>query len=189
MEPVAFTYRSREYIVNVKTTARGAASAVDAARTIWASYGSQYPFTYTFLDDDFDTLYKSDQRTGQLFNVFALVAVVISCLGLFGLATYTAQVKTKEMGIRKTLGATVLHLTSLLAKEFVQLVLLAFVIASPIAWFSMHYWLQNYSYRIGIGWWIFALAGGMALAIALLTVGYQALRTARVNPVKSLKSE
>ncbi|RFM26291.1 ABC transporter permease [Deminuibacter soli] len=189
VEPVVFTYKTRLVAVNVKTTAKGAAAAVDAARSIWNSYGSEYPFNYTFLDADFDAMYRTDQRTGKLFNLFALVAVVISCLGLFGLATYTAQVKTKEMGIRKTLGATVVQLTTLLAKDFVQLVLLAFVIASPLAWVGMHYWLQNYSYRIGIGWWIFALAGFMMIAIALITVGYQAIRTASANPVKSLKAE
>lgn len=189
VEPVILTYSDKESTVNIRTTAKGAAAAIDEARAIWRSYGSEYPFKYTFLDEDFAALYDTDQRTGKLFNVFALVAVLISCLGLFGLATYTAQVKTKEMGIRKTLGAGVFQLTALLAKEFVQLVLLAFVIASPIAWFGMSYWLRNYSYRIGIGWWIFALSGLIAIAIALATVGYQAVRTARANPVKSLKAE
>lgn len=189
VEPVVFTYSNKLYTVSAKTTARGAAGAVAAAAAIWRSYGSEYPFNYTFLDADFDAMYRTDQRTGKLFNLFSLVAVLISCLGLFGLATYTAQVKTKEMGIRKTLGASVIQLTTLLAKEFVQLVLVAFIIASPIAWFCMHLWLQNYSYRIGIGWWIFVLSGIIAIAIALVTVGYQAIRAASANPVKSLKAE
>ena len=189
IEPVVFSYEKTLNTVTVKTTSKGAAAAVGAAKAIWRSYGSEYPFAYTFLDADFDALYRADQRTGKLFNLFSLVSVLISCLGLFGLATYTAQVKTKEMGIRKTLGASVVQLTALLAKEFVQLVLVAFVIASPLAWFAMHYWLQNYSYRIDIGWWIFVLAGAIAIGIALITVGYQAISTARANPVKSLRAD
>jgi putative ABC transport system permease protein len=189
VEPVVFSYEKTLNTVTVKTTSKGAAAAVSAAKAIWHSYGSEYPFAYTFLDADFDALYRADQRTGKLFNLFSLVSVLISCLGLFGLATYTAQVKTKEMGIRKTLGASVVQLTALLAKEFMQLVLVAFVIASPLAWFAMHYWLQNYSYRIDIGWWIFVLAGAIAIAIALITVGYQAISTARANPVKSLRAD
>jgi putative ABC transport system permease protein len=134
-------------------------------------------------------MYQNDQRTGILFNVFASVAILISCLGLFGLAAYTAQVKTKEIGIRKVLGASVVTLTGLLAREFILLVLAAFVIASPIAWFAMNKWLQDFAYRINISWWIFLLTGLLALIIALLTVGFQTVKAAITNPIKSLRTE
>jgi putative ABC transport system permease protein len=124
-----------------------------------------------------------------LFNVFAAVAIIISCLGLFGLATYTAQVKTKEIGIRKVLGASIASITNLLAKEFLILVLTAFIVASPIAWLAMNKWLQNYAYRIHISGWIFLITGLIALLIALLTVSFQAIKAAVANPVKSLRTE
>jgi putative ABC transport system permease protein len=134
-------------------------------------------------------MYKDDQQTGTLFNVFALAAILISCLGLFGLATYTAQVKTKEIGIRKVLGASVTSLIRLLSKEFIVLVLTAFVIATPLAWYFMSNWLRDFAYRINIKWWIFLVTGLIAIMIALLTVGFQAIKAAIANPVKSLRTE
>jgi putative ABC transport system permease protein len=134
-------------------------------------------------------MYKDDQRTGTLFNVFAIAAVLISCLGLFGLATYTAQVKTKEIGIRKVLGASVTSLIRLLSKEFIVLILTAFVIATPVAWYFMSKWLRDFAYRININWWIFLVTGVLALIIALITVGFQAIKAAVANPVKSLRTE
>jgi len=134
-------------------------------------------------------MYRSEERQGILFNVFGMVAIIISCLGLFGLATYTAQVKTKEIGIRKVLGASVTGLTNLLMEEFATLILIAFVIAAPLAWWLMNKWLQDFVYRINISWWMFALAGVGVLIIALLTVGLQAIKAAVANPVKSLRTE
>jgi putative ABC transport system permease protein len=154
---------------------------------IWTKYTPDYPFSYSFVDEDYDALYKSEQRTGMLFNVFAVVAILISCLGLFGLAAYTAQVKTKEIGIRKVLGATVANIVQLLAKDFVSLVIISLVIAVPIGWWAMNSWLQDFVFRISIGWWVFLLAGGLASFIALLTVSMHAVRAALANPVKSLK--
>jgi putative ABC transport system permease protein len=173
----------------VKTTGKDAPKAITAAQKVWKGYASEFPFEYSFLDDDFNRMYKDDQRTGTLFNVFAIAAVLISCLGLFGLATYTAQVKTKEIGIRKVLGASVTSLIRLLSKEFIVLILTAFVIATPVAWYFMSKWLQDFAYRININWWIFLVTGVLALIIALITVGFQAIKAAVANPVKSLRTE
>ena len=156
---------------------------------MWKKYSPDYPFNYTFIDEQYDRLYKSEHRTGTLFNIFAIVAILISCLGLFGLAAYTAQVKTKEIGIRKVLGATVANIMQLLAKDFISLVFISLVIAVPIGWWAMHAWLQDFVFRINISWWIFVLAGFIAILIAMLTVSMHALRAALANPVKSLKEE
>jgi len=189
IEPAIFYYDPSCWTLYVKTTGADISKAIAAAGKIYKQYAVEFPFSYSFLDDDFNRMYQNDQRTGILFNVFASVAILISCLGLFGLAAYTAQVKTKEIGIRKVLGASVVTLTGLLAREFILLVLAAFVIASPIAWFAMNKWLQDFAYRINISWWIFLLTGLLALIIALLTVGFQTVKAAITNPIKSLRTE
>jgi putative ABC transport system permease protein len=189
IEPVAFYYDKPGWLALIKTTGRDAPNAIAAARRLWTNYASDLPFSYTFLDDDFERLHESDQRMGTLFNIFSMVAIVISCLGLFSLVTYTAELKKKEIGIRKVLGANIWRITRLLTTEFLGLVCIAFLFAAPLAWYTMHKWLQDFIYRIGIGWWIFALAGLGALAIALLTVSFQAIRAAMANPVRSLRSE
>ena len=189
VEPAILYYRPSNLLMYIKTTGKDASRAIAAAQSVWKEYSPDFPFSYSFLDDDFNKMYQSDQRTGVLFNVFAAVAIIISCLGLFGLATYTAQVKTKEIGIRKVLGASVASITNLLAKEFLILVLIAFVVASPIAWLAMNKWLQNYAYRIHISGWVFLITGLIAVIIALLTVSFQAIKAAIANPVKSLRTE
>jgi putative ABC transport system permease protein len=148
-----------------------------------------YPFEYTFTDEEFNKFFATETLIGKLAGVFAVLAIFISCLGLFGLAAYTAERRTKEIGIRKVLGASVRGLAGLLSKEFVQLVALSSIIAFPIAWLAMHNWLQDYQYRTTIQWWVFAVAGIAALAIALITVSFQAIRAAMANPVKSLRTE
>ena len=188
IEPLALYYRPASYLMYVRTTGKDATKALAAVEKRWKQYNAGFPFEYRFLDDTYDRLYKSDQRTSKLFNVFAGIAIIISCLGLFGLATYTAQVKTREIGIRKVLGASVTAVTSLLAKDFMKLVLIAIVIATPIAWLLMSKWLQSFVYRTHISPVIFIVAGIMALGIALVTVSSQAIRAALMNPVKSLKS-
>jgi putative ABC transport system permease protein len=149
----------------------------------------KFPFTYQFSDEEYQKLYKSEQIVGKLANYFAFLAIFISCLGLLGLVIFTSEQRTKEFGIRKVLGASPASLFSLLSKEFLLLVVIAMVIASPLAWIAMNNWLQNYVYRIDISWWMFVLAGSAALLIALITVSFQAIKAAIANPVKSLRTE
>jgi putative ABC transport system permease protein len=173
----------------IKTTGKGAQQAIKAGEKAYKAYNPVLPYSYEFLDADYDNLYKSDTRSGTLFSIFACIAIFISCLGLLGLATYTAQVKVKEIGIRKVLGATVTNITSMLSVDFLKLVLLSIIVATPIAWYAMHKWLQDYAYPVKMHWWVFALAGVSALLIAFITISFQAVKAALANPVKSLRSE
>jgi putative ABC transport system permease protein len=155
----------------------------------WKEFAPDQPFAYSFLDERFNNMYRAEQRVGDIFSVFAGLAIFTACLGLFGLASFIAEQRTKEIGIRKVLGATVSNVTLLLSKDFVKLVLVANVIAWPVAWYAMSKWLQDFAYRIEIGWWVFALAGGLALVIALVTVSVQAVKAALTNPVEALHYE
>jgi putative ABC transport system permease protein len=146
-------------------------------------------FDFVFLDEHLDALYRNEQRMAKVALLFAGLAIFIACLGLFALAAFAAERRTKEIGIRKVLGATVTGITGLLAKDFLKLVALAIVIACPVAWFLMEKWLTNFAYRIEIQWWMFAVAGAVAVAVAFLTVSFQSVRAALANPVKSLRSE
>ena len=188
--PTVFTYVPK-YLFNiyVKTTGRDAPKAIKAAEAQFKHYNSEYPFNYRFLDDIFNNLYKGEQTEGQLFNYFAAIAIFISCLGLLGLAAYTAQVRTREIGVRKVLGAGVGRIVGLLAQDFIKLVFIAIVIATPLAWFAMYKWLQAYAYHITIGWWVFVLAGLIAVIIAFATISFQSIKAAIANPVKSLRAE
>jgi putative ABC transport system permease protein len=141
------------------------------------------------LDAEIDAFYKAEIRLYSLFKIFAGLAMLISCLGLWGLASFAAQQRTKEIGIRKVLGASVAGIATLLSKDFLKLVIIAFAIASPITYYFMSNWLQDFAYRIPIGWWVFAVVGFVAVLIALLTVSFQAIRAAVANPVKSLRTE
>ena len=161
----------------------------DQIETKWKHIANGVPFTYTFMDDDFNKIYQSEKQTGQLFISFAVFAILIACLGLFGLVTYAAEQRMKEIGIRKVLGAKVSGIVGLLSRDFIKLVLIASVIAFLLAGWGMNLWLHSFAYRIGIGWWIYVAAGGTALAIALLTVSVQTIRAAVANPVRSLRSE
>jgi putative ABC transport system permease protein len=158
-------------------------------RKIWSEFAPDYPFDYYFLDDDFERLHQADQQLGQVFQAFAWLAIGIACLGLFGLAAFTAERRTKEIGVRKVLGATVTNVVALLSKDFVRLVIYANLIAWPLAWYAMSRWLQSFAFRIEIEWWVFALAGSLALLIAVLTVSTQAIRAALTNPVEALRYE
>jgi ABC-type antimicrobial peptide transport system permease subunit len=148
-----------------------------------------YPFTYHFVDDQFNQMFQNEQLISKLSRVFAMLAIIISCLGLFGLAAYTAERRIKEIGVRKVLGASITNITTLLSKDFLLLVLISCLVAFPLAWWMMHSWLQDYKYRIEISWWIFLIAGIVAILIALITVSFQAVKAAVANPVKSLRSE
>jgi putative ABC transport system permease protein len=188
--PTVFGYEAK-YLpgIYIKTTGRDAPKAIKAAEAQFKQYNDESPFSYHFLDDLFDNLYKGEQTEGKLFNYFAAIAIFISCLGLLGLATYTAQVRTREIGVRKVLGASVSRIVSLLAQGFVKMVFIAILIATPLAWFAMHKWLQAYAYRISIGWWVFVVAGLIAIVIAFVTISFQSIKAAVANPVKSLRAE
>jgi len=174
-------------IFKIKTT--DVAGLLATMKKNWNAYNTNEPFTYSFLDDLYNKTYAVEQKTGTVLNIFSLLTIFVACLGLFGLATYTAEQRTKEIGIRKVLGASVKQVTQMLSKEFVKLVLIASIIAFPVAWWAMNKWLQNFAYRINISWWVFAIAGLAALLIALLTVSFQAIKAAVANPVKSLRTE
>ena len=155
----------------------------------WRTLVPDRPFSYEFMDEEFNKLYTAETRTGRIFSVFAFLSIFLACLGLFGLSAYTTAQRTKEIGVRKVLGASVFNIVGLLSKDFLKLVLIAIVIASPIAWYAMNRWLQDFAYKIEIEWWVFAGAGLLAIGIALLTVSFQSVKAALMNPVKSLRSE
>lgn len=157
--------------------------------TSWHNLNPNEPFEYSFMDEDFQKNYESENKLQGMVDSFTIIAILISCLGLFGLATFSAEQRIKEIGIRKVLGASVSNLVGLLSKEFVKLVLISLVIASPIAWFVMNKWLEDFAYRTSIGWWVFAATGITALVIALITVSFQAIKAALTNPVKNLRTE
>jgi len=176
-------------VIMVKLSGQHLPQTMDQIQAKWKTIAPHRPFAYHFLDEEFDKMYSSELRTGQVFTLFAGLAILLACLGLFGLAAYTAAQRTKEIGIRKVLGASVASLMGLLSKDFLILVGIAFLITTPIAAYVMHQWLQDFAYRIELSWWIFVLAGVLSLLIALLTVCFQALKVALANPVKSLRSE
>jgi putative ABC transport system permease protein len=165
------------------------AQAIQSIENTWKNFVPGSPLEYNFLDDAFNELYKQDQQSSFLIFAFAIIAITISCLGLFGLAAFTAEQRSKEIGIRKVLGASVSGITQLLTKDFLKLVIIAFLIASPVAWFAMSKWLQQFAYRISIAWWMFLAAGLLAVVIALATISFQAIKAAIANPVKSLRSQ
>lgn len=164
-------------------------TVVQQLKKVYEKYETERPFEFHFMDDSFEAQYKAEDRLAKIFSWFTVVTIFIAAMGLFGLATFTALQRKKEIGIRKVLGASLQSVVTLLSKDFLKLVLLAVVIASPIAWWFMKEWLQNFAYKISISWWVFALAGVGALIIAILTVSFQAIKAARLNPVKSLRTE
>lgn len=164
-------------------------SIMDAIKKDYQKYDNQTPFDFTFLDDVYNQQYKAEDRLASIFSIFTVITITLAAMGLFGLAAFTIEQRTKEIGIRKILGARIAAITSLLSMDFLKLILLSIVIASPVAWWSMQKWLQNFTDRISIQWWMFALAGFMAVFVAVITIGYHAIRAAVVNPVKGLRSE
>ncbi len=174
---------------SVKIQGAEPAAAIASLKKIWDRYFPADPYNYFFLDEFFDRQYAENQRFGKVFALFSLLAVAIACFGLLGLSAYNVLQRTKEIGIRKVLGASVRHLLFVLSRDFLVLVVVAFVIAVPVTWFAMDGWLQGFAYRTGIGWWVYAAAGILAFFIALLTVGFQALKAAMANPIESLRTE
>ncbi|HEV8284635.1 MAG TPA: ABC transporter permease [Chitinophagaceae bacterium] len=169
--------------------AKNTEQAIAKIESIMKANNPGFPFNYSFVDEEFDKQFRSEILIGKLSRVFALLAIIISCLGLFGLAAYTAERKTREIGIRKVLGASVAGITGLLSRNFLLLVAISAIIAFPVAWWAMHKWLQDFAYRISISWWVFILSGLLALIIALITISFQSIRAAVANPVKSLRTE
>lgn len=156
---------------------------------IYKKYDKETPFQYSFMNEAYNDLYTSEERLSKILTVFTTLTILIACLGLFGLATFMAVQRTKEIGIRKVLGASVMQVPSLLSKDFIKLVLIAVLLAAPMAWWLMNKWLQNFSYRIIVSWWVFIAAGLFTILLALLTISYQAIKAAVANPVKSLRTE
>ena len=179
----------RENLFTAKLDAADIRNTIAAIEKKWNKFSPDWPFQYHFLDDTFARLYQSEERFNKIFLYLTVLAIIIACLGLFGLAAFIAEQRTKEIGIRKVLGASVAGITSMLSKDFLKLVLVAIVIATPVAWWAMNKWLQDFAYRINISWWVFVMAGMIALLIALVTVCFQAIKAAIANPVKSLRTE
>jgi putative ABC transport system permease protein len=176
-------------LISINVSAQLLPKTIASIEKKWNNLIPARPFSYFFLDEFFDKQYRSEERFGKLFLNFAVLAIIISCLGLLGLASYSTMQRTREIGIRKVLGASVPNIVNLLSKDFLKLVAIAVVIASPIAWIAMHNWLQDFAYRIHIGWWIFGVAAALAALIALITVSFQAIKAAVANPVESLRVE
>ncbi len=172
--------------INPLMNTRGALNKIE---TVFRKYNPDQPFDYKFVDEEYAIKFSDEERIGNLASVFAIFAIFISCIGLFGLASFVAEQRTKEIGVRKVLGASVFNVWHLLSKDFIRLVIISFLIATPTAYYFMHEWLQNYAYRTGLSWWIFAATGMGILLITLLTVSYQSIKAALMNPVKSLKAE
>ena len=174
-------------IVKLKTN--DIAGMISRLKKSWAAFTSEEPLSYSFLEDRFNNTYKAEQNTGTIVGIFAGLTIFVACLGLFGLVTFTAEQRRKEIGIRKVLGASVSGIVSLLSKELLKLVFIAFIIAAPVSWFIMNKWLEDFAYRINISWWIFVLAALLAILITIVTVSFQAIKAAIANPVKSLRTE
>lgn len=184
-----FLNRNTRANYSVKIQGTNAASTIIAIRNIWNRHFRADPFDYFFLDEFFNRQYEENQRFGKVFGLFAILAIGIACFGLLGLSAFNILQRTKEIGVRKVLGASVNSLLYTLSKDFLMLVVIAFVIATPITLVAMSSWLQGFAYRTRFPWWIYGAAGILAILIALLTVGFQALKAARANPIKSLRTE
>jgi putative ABC transport system permease protein len=189
IKPLALVYNEDRGAITARVSTANLSALMSQIETKWKDFSPNQQFSYSFMDADFDATYRSEQRIGELFIAFSTLAIVIACLGLFGLAAYAAEQRNKEIGIRKVLGATVSGIAGMLSMDFIKPVFIAIVIASPLAWFAMNKWLQDFAYRQNIQWWILAIAGVVALAIAFVTISFQAIKAAIANPVDSLRSE
>lgn len=187
--PLALCYRKESSAVAIRLKTKNINAVVEQIKAKWEAAAVGQPFDYQFMDEQFNNLYKAEQRTGQIFITFAVLAILIACLGMFGLAAFASEQRTKEIGVRKVLGASVSNIATMLSKEFFKLVMIAAILAFPVAWWVMTKWLQDFAYRIDISWWIFVLALALVLIITLITVSFQAIKAALLNPVKSLRTE
>lgn len=173
----------------VKTTAGKTMEAKEKAESLWKKFFPSEPFSYQFLNEEFEKLYRADHKASTLIWIFSFLAIFISCLGLYGLATFTAERRSKEIGIRKVLGASISGIIALLSKDFLKLVIISLLVASPLAWWAMNNWLQEFAYRVNIGWWIFMAAGLIAILIAFVSIGFRAVKASAANPIQSLRAE
>jgi putative ABC transport system permease protein len=182
-------YPPAAFKIAVKVKAENLSQTIDFLKEKWNKFAPTHPFDHKFMDENFATMYKSEDKLSTLLWVFTIMAIVVGCMGLFGLAAFSAQQRTKEIGIRKVLGASVLGIVTMLSKHFLKPVFIASIIAFPIAWWAMNKWLQDFPYRVNISWWVFAIAAASTLFIALITVSFQTIKAAISNPVKSLRTE
>jgi putative ABC transport system permease protein len=190
LEPMLFMpFYSTNSEISVKINPTDVSKTIAAIKQKYEAFFPGNVFNYTFLDETFNRQYENEQLFSKAFSIFAALAILVACLGLFGLAMFSTIQRTKEIGVRKVLGASVSNILVLISKDFLKLVLIASVIAFPLAWWVMNKWLQDFSYRITINWWIFLIAGAAALLVALLTVSFQTIKAAVANPVKSLRTE
>ncbi|KGE15447.1 ABC transporter permease [Sphingobacterium deserti] len=189
IDPLCMVIGGSNSLISVKIKPTNAAQTLRDITAIWDKFSPQQKIQYSFLDEGFASLYRDVQRTQEIFTAFAIITIFIACLGLFGLAAYTTAQRTKEIGVRKVLGASITGIIRLLSFGFLKLIVLALFIATPIAWWAMHTWLQDFNYRTEVKWWVFVLTGGISLSIAMGTICYHAIRTARMNPVNSLRDE
>jgi ABC-type antimicrobial peptide transport system permease subunit len=174
---------------SIKLSTANMATIMQSIKNLWQQTFPNYVYEYGFLDDKIASFYKQETQLSELYKIFAAIAIFLSCLGLYGLASFMAAQRIKEVGIRKVLGATSANIVYLFSKEFIILIAIAFAIATPIAWYYMNQWLQDYAYRINVSWWIFLTSGVAAIVIALATISFQAIKAAMANPVKSLRTE
>jgi putative ABC transport system permease protein len=189
IKPLFFVYEPNSLLLNIRVSSAGFQTTIKKIKSVLNQQMPGLPFEWHFLDQQIEQLYQADQRMMKVFSICAMLAIFTSCLGLFGLVTFFVQRKTKEIGIRKVVGATNYNIVYLLTKDFIKVVLIANIVAWPLAYYLMNKWLQNFAYRIDIGWWVFVLAGGIAFVIALITVSIQSIKAATANPVESLKYE
>jgi putative ABC transport system permease protein len=189
ISPLVMTLTQNNGWMIIKTKNKEVTGLLATMEKQWNSFKPDLPFSYTFLDERYNETYKAEQKTGQILGLFAGLTIFVACLGLFGLATFTAEQRTKEIGVRKVLGASVAGIVALLSKDFLKLVSIAIVIALPVSWWMMSRWLQDFAYKIDISWWVLALSGLLSIAVALFTVSFQSIKAALMNPVKSLRSE
>lgn len=189
VSPLAMRWRRENSRIAIKTATKNIPGLITQIENRWKVMAPSQPFNYTFMDEEFNHTYRTEQQTGRLFISFATLAILIACMGLLGLAMFTAEQRTREIGIRKVLGASVGGILGLLTRDFLKLVVLSILVASPLAWWMMNKWLQDFAYRTSISWTVFAMATGAALVTAVVTISVQAIKSAKANPVKSLRTE
>jgi putative ABC transport system permease protein len=189
IKPLLLFPEVRGRILLVKVNGQNITQTIAHLESTWKKLVPHRPFEYSFLDEEYNKLYSAELRIGKVLNIFAGIAILLACLGLFGLSSFAAQQRMKEIGIRKVLGASLQQIVTILSKDFIKLAFIATLIACPFAWWVGSQWLQDFTYRVEVSWWIFAIAGSASLLIALITVSIQAIKAALSNPVKSLRSE